>query len=256
MSKELLFLAVLPSILLGYYIYKNDKMGKESSKLLLKLFLGGIGSAFLTIIFGQILCDLFPILDTDNSTNYIELFVAIFFGVALLEEFFKWIMLKTYTWKNKEFNHIYDAIVYAVFVSLGFATFENILYVSTGGLSVAILRAIVSVPGHAFNGVSMGYHYGISKQAQFNSNKVLSNRHLAYSLIMPTILHGVFDYLLMANTNITLIIYITFIVFLYISSFAKVRQLAKISFNFNDKYCSYCGVKGNGEYCVNCGNKL
>ena len=46
----------------------------------------------------------------------------------IIEEVSKYIMLKKISWKSNDFRYIYDGIVYAVFVSLGFATIENIIY--------------------------------------------------------------------------------------------------------------------------------
>ena len=44
---RLLPIAILPSIILGSYIYFKDKKEKESPKLLLKLFLSGILAALV-----------------------------------------------------------------------------------------------------------------------------------------------------------------------------------------------------------------
>lgn len=67
------------------------------------------------------------------------------------------------TWRNPNFNYRFDGIVYAVFVSLGFAAFENIQYVLHYGLSVALPRAIFAVPGHMSFAVFMGLFYGRAK---------------------------------------------------------------------------------------------
>ena len=85
-----------------------------------------------------------------------------FIGIALVEEGLKlWVLLRL-TKNNREFNSIFDGIVYAVFVSLGFAAFENVLYVLQYGFSNALMRAVTSVPGHTFFGVMMGYYYSFS----------------------------------------------------------------------------------------------
>ena len=83
-----------------------------------------------------------------------------------MEEGGKYFVLKHKTWRHPAFNYTFDAVVYAVTAALGFAVAENILYVMDGGVGVALLRAAVAVPGHAFDGVFMGYYYGIAKTAQ------------------------------------------------------------------------------------------
>lgn len=61
-----------------------------------------------------------------------------FLVVAVVEEGTKFFFLHQKTWHSPYFNYRYDAIVYAVFVSLGFAAFENVKYIFNYGLSVAL----------------------------------------------------------------------------------------------------------------------
>lgn len=277
----LLFLSILPSIALGVMIYKKDIVEKESPGLLFKLFLGGaIGSVILTLLLSTVLEPIIPDLE-DSNNNFIYLAINTFFKVALVEEFSKWIFLKKITWKNKEFNYIYDAIVYAVFVALGFATIENIIYVlgSEGGISIAILRAILSVPGHAFDGVFMGYYYGLAKQAKINDNIKLFKRNMIFSLLIPVVFHFIFDYLLLSENSILLILYLVFIILLYINAFKRINKLSNIterldknddinnnSYNIveatyqtntiNHRYCTNCGNLVYGNFCSICGKKV
>ena len=80
--------------------------------------------------------------------------------VALTEEA-KFIALRYYAFRNKNFNEPFDGIIYAVYISMGFA-FVNILYVSQGGMQVAILRTFTAVPAHAMFAVMMGYYAGLA----------------------------------------------------------------------------------------------
>ena len=155
----LLILSVLPAVVLGIIIYKNDKLEKEPSGLLAKLFMGGIGAIGLTTLISFIGVYILGIPEEFIGLPIWALALYSYLFIALTEEFSKWFFVKTITWNNKEFNHIYDAIVYSVFVSLGFATLENIMYVFEGGIGTALLRAVLSVPGHVFFGVFMGYYY-------------------------------------------------------------------------------------------------
>ena len=88
-----------------------------------------------------------------------------YFGVvAFSEEGAKYFLLKRRTWNSAAFNCQFDGVVYAVFVSLGFALWENISYVLMYGLSTALVRAVTAVPGHACFGVFMGVWYGLAKR--------------------------------------------------------------------------------------------
>ena len=66
-----------------------------------------------------------------------------YFGiVAFSEEGAKYFLLRRRTWHSAAFNCQFDGVVYAVFVALGFALWENISYVLMYGLSTALVRAI------------------------------------------------------------------------------------------------------------------
>ncbi len=256
MNRNLLIvLAVLPSIVLGIYIYIKDKMGKEPIKLLLKLLFGGVCAIALTLIISEIVGRIIPVFNTGHFKNEFELFLHVFFGIALVEEFSKWYNLKKISWENPEFNHVYDAIVYAVFVTLGFATIENILYVIRyDSLSTAIMRSVVSVPGHVFDAVLMGAFYGEAKQAQLKKNNAAMKFNLAFSLIVPTFAHGFFDYLLFLDTNNATIIFFSLVAFLYVVSFIVVNQISKVKHNFVALTCPRCGsVKEDSRFCTKCG---
>ena len=238
--------------------------------------MGGIGAVILTILISSFLNPILPEVNEGISTKYLYIAVNTFFKVALVEEYCKWFFLKKITWTNKNFNYIYDAIVYAVFVSLGFATIENVLYVFSkdGGISVAILRAVLSVPAHAFNGVFMGYYYGMAKQAQINNNFKLTKKNLLLSLLIPIVSHFIFDYLLLVSNLILLVIYLVFVILLYINAFKRINQFSKITdslegtnnievldINQNNntskpRYCSNCGSMVNSNFCSICGKKV
>ncbi|MBQ8659337.1 MAG: PrsW family intramembrane metalloprotease [Bacilli bacterium] len=252
----LLVLSVLPSIILGWYIYKNDRLEKEPTPLLIKLLLGGLGSVILTLIISGILQAFVPALEDYSNYNAVGIFFYSLLFVGLTEEFCKWIFLKSMTWKNKAFGHIYDAIVYAVFVSLGFATIENILYVFSGGLSVAILRAIFSVPGHTFFGVFMGYFYGLAKKHEIINDKKKKAKYLILSIIVPALLHGIFDFCLFVGDLKAVVIYLIFVIGLYIYAFKTVKKISNINARLYNTFCSNCGTKVSSNYCPNCGNRI
>ena len=250
-----LILAVLPSIVLGWFIWKKDKVEKEPFALLVGLFFSGIGSVIVTLIL-SIFVYLLPMCNPSTGTNLFELFFGVFIGIALVEEFSKWIFVRLITWKNKAFTHIYDAVVYAVFVSLGFATLENILYVIDGGISLAIMRAILSVPMHVFCGVFMGYYYGLAKQSEIYNRKELVGRNILLSLLVPVLLHGFFDYCLITGEPLLLIVFFIFVILMYIFAFRRIFILSKVKVALRPGYCAKCGAKAEGNFCMNCGNKL
>ena len=225
----LLFLSILPVYLLANYIYKND-FDKEPTKLIVKLFACGFGSAALTLfISGKILSPLIPMFNADTTElNIIELIPYTFLGVALVEEFCKWIFVYFITYKNKAFNHAYDAIVYAVLVSLGFACIENIMYVLLNyDITIAVTRALLAVPGHACDAVFMGYFLALAKISDKHENARLSNKNKVLSLLVPVILHGLYDYFLFASPHIPFftLVFFGFVIYMFNRAIGTVKRM-------------------------------
>lgn len=226
----LMLLSIIPSIILGLIVYNNDRVEKEPLKMIAGLFVGGISVVAFVLCINLVMESYLPFFSKDvEKLSDIELFISMLFGVALIEEGGKWLIFKKLAWNNKEFNYLYDAIVYSVFISLGFATVENMLYVLDGGLWVAIIRSICSVPGHVFFAIYMGYYFGLAKQAQINNKKKLKNNKLIKSLLIPTLLHTFFNYFLFSNNKCVMLMYVLFIILLYIKSFKRIKTLGSIS---------------------------
>jgi len=137
-----------------------------------------------------------------------------------VEEGFKFLVFLLLVWNNKEFNEKFDGIVYAVFISLGFAGVENILYVS-GDITIGLSRALTAVPAHALFGVTMGYYYGLARFYPMERG-----RYLKKALFWPVLLHGFYDFCLMSGHPLLLLLFIPFIVYLWISGFRKMKDLS------------------------------
>lgn len=168
---------------------------------------------------------LFGVNDSNITVSgYTDIFILSFIIIAVIEEGYKFLILMISSWKNKEFDYKYDAIVYSVFISLGFAAFENIRYVETAGLSVALWRGIISVPAHAFYAITSGYFLGLAKECKKNKEKSKKYLYLILSLLVPVILHGIFDFLLLTENNLLFGIFISFITLLYIVSFITIKN--------------------------------
>ena len=218
---KLFSLALLPAVILLRYVYRMDTIEKEPTALLLRLFLFGCLSALPASIlegFGERYVALF---DTVFSARLFEAFVV----VAVSEEGCKYFFLRR-MWNHPAFDYRFDAIVYAVAVSLGFAALENILYVFRYGISTGILRAVTSVPGHCFFGVFMGYWFGRAKYAAcYGLPGSRTQRLLAFAV--PALLHGFYDFCcFMGDTWYYLAL---FYVFLCIFFTVSIRYIKKAS---------------------------
>lgn len=226
---KLLLIAIMPSIILGYYVYIKDKEEKESLILLTKLFISGILACFLSILLTYVLnfltnIDIFEI----NYHSIKEVLIHAFITVALIEETSKWFFTYFLTKNNKEYNYSFDIIIYASFVSLGFATFENVLYIlASNRLDVAIIRSFTTVPGHLFFAVFMGYFLLKAKAITNQKHHLKVHLYKILSIIIPTLLHGFFDFCIMIKSINLILIFIFFLALLYLSSYFFVETLSE-----------------------------
>ena len=119
--------------------------------------------------------------------------------------------------------------MYAVFVSLGFAAVENVLYVTGSGFSTGISRAITAVPAHAIFGVTMGFYFGM---ARFFERERMQFK--AKALLYPILLHGIYDFILFTGMEWLTVVFIGFLVFLYFSGLKRIKKLSDQSFYKTD----------------------
>ncbi len=247
--------ALLPALVLCIYVYKKDRVEKEPVSLLLKLLLLGAASCFVAAVLEEVVIDwidaLFAgdmivtdegVLALPKMSYYLYNFLYYFIGVALIEELVKWVILYLTTRNDKEFNCLFDGMIYAIFVSLGFAALENVLYALQFGWSTTIMRAFLSVPGHMFFGVMMGYQYSswriltdtkkeekLLKEKGLISQDILEfspGKSMAYSLLIPVLGHGFYDFCCAVNTTLATVAFYVFIAFLYIQCFGTIKKLS------------------------------
>jgi len=185
---NLLLIAIAPVLVIIFYIYLKDKYEKEPKRLLLYTFLLG---AFLSVIITTILYVFFDyFLPIPDDQIIWQQFIKAFLIVAFVEEFSKYVIVRYYAQPKEAFNEPFDGIVYSVMVSMGFAALENIMYVSSGGMHVGVVRAFTAIPAHATFAVLMGYYVGMAK---FSNNKFILN---LTGLALAMLFHGAYDFFL------------------------------------------------------------
>lgn len=210
--------AATAPVLIGlFYIFIRDKYEKEPWQMLLWGLLFGIFSTFVIYGMGLWVEDIFPLADLP--------FAAAFLQAALVEESVKLLFLLALLAKNTQYNEPFDAIVYAVFISLGFAWIENIVYVTHplwGGMGTALARAVVSIPGHGLYAVQMGYWLAEAKFAERKMGWILA-------FLVPYLYHGWYNYLLLSESRASRIFLTLLMGLLAISSLCHMARLLKKS---------------------------
>ncbi|MBR3438246.1 MAG: PrsW family intramembrane metalloprotease [Clostridia bacterium] len=215
--------AVIPALFLMLRAYRSDKLEKESGAVLWSLTKAGVFSSLIALVEERVLCF---VLDRTVSKESFLYNIILYFGiVAFAEESSKYLMLRRRSWRSREFNCQYDGVIYAVFVSLGFALWENISYVMTYGVGTAIVRAVTAIPGHACFGVFMGVFYGFAKRFERSGDSSLSRFCRWLAVIIPALLHGAYDYIATSQTGN--LYFLCFVVALFVVSYILVGKMSK-----------------------------
>jgi len=109
-------------------------------------------------------------------------------------------------------------------VSLGFAAFENIMYVFSYGLSVAPTRALLAIPAHMGFAVFMGTFYGRAKAAEAEGRYGGKTGNILFGYFAAVFLHGFYDASAMLQTDEATVVFMLFVVVMYVIVFNLIRH--------------------------------
>lgn len=179
--------AIAPGIAILCYFYLRDNLQPEPISMVIRSFIFGILLVFPIMMLQYVI---------HNEWELNHPWFQAIISSALIEEFFKWLVVYHTAYRHVEFDEPYDGIVYGVAVSLGFATLENIFYLYLNGMDVAIWRAFLPVSSHALFGVWMGFYMGIGKFTLHSGKKIFM---LVISLALPILLHGFYNLILLSS---------------------------------------------------------
>lgn len=219
MKLNLLILSISPTIAFIIWCYLKDKYDKEPIIVLCKFFILG---AFISVI--AIIVEDF-LIDINKYSGYYNLLYMSFIVAALTEEGLKALVLIPNLLREKNFNEKLDGIVYSIFLSLGFATVENIIYIffeeSKTAFEVGMARAIISVPAHIMFAITMGYY--ISKY-KFSNKSIKKREYMFMAILVPILLHGIFDFIAMIKYKFSFIVFFIYIIFLWKTNLDKMDE--------------------------------
>ena len=228
-SVILIAAAVIPAVALLYYVYRADTVEKEPPLLLLRLALLGILSTAAAKLLEY--AGVFILNAVFRRESFLYLALLYFGVVGFAEEGSKYALLKLATWNSPHFNCRFDGVVYSVFVSLGFALWENIGYVLANGFGTALIRALTAVPGHACFGVFMGCWYSQARWLENRGDAAAAHSMRVLTVVLPALLHGAYDVLASATPRISPWYFVLFVVAMFLVTVRLVYRLSR-----NDEY--------------------
>lgn len=274
-SIEIALIAVLPAIILCAYVFFKDRAEKEPIGLLAALFGAGalvyVPSAFVERLILNVIDKGFKssmtispegrVIFESTQSEIFHLVLCAFLGFSLIRICFQWLVLFLITHKNKNFNYLFDGVVYSVFVSLGFAVAENVHFLMQNDIELFLPKLITSVASQLFIGIIIGYYYTMWHM-RFNANKIenvlkekgtvkkdnirSSALWLVAGIIIPFITSGVYSLTGAINSNIMQTIFYTVVFTIFGISFVAIEQLASKDGSYG-KYLYKIIAKGHPE---------
>lgn len=175
--------AVVPITAVVLLFWRTDRTSREPLGLVFRTFLLGATFAVIAAL-------------VNTQLGWLPGPIKYLFVVGPGEEIVKLFAVYVFVFRHKEFDHPIDGLFYGVAAGAGFAALENIMYVFnagfTGGLSAAwttaIVRALISTPGHAIWTGFAGYYLGLAKFQPENAKTLVIK-----GLMIVAFVHGMFD---------------------------------------------------------------
>ncbi|GIO06916.1 protease PrsW [Brevibacillus reuszeri] len=208
--------AIAPGIAILSYFYLRDSFEPEPISMVIRSFVFGMLLVIPIMVLQYIM---------QNEWDWRGGLVADVVQSAVVEEFFKWMVIFFTAYKHVEFDEPYDGIVYAVAVSLGFATLENLFYLIINGLNIAFWRALLPVSSHALFAVWMGYYLG---RAKFSNSRKQERTFLWLSIGLPIGLHALYNAIFLSIQN-WIVVIVPFMLLLWWQGLKKVQRAHEYS---------------------------
>ncbi|MEF8855699.1 MAG: PrsW family intramembrane metalloprotease [Haloarculaceae archaeon] len=194
--------SILPAVALAGYFWLGDPTMREPlPTLALTFVLGVVLATIAAVVNTAVFSVVVDLVATDLAVTVVA--VALFFlVVGPVEETVKWLGVRLYAYRTAEFDAVVDGVVYGAIAGLGFATIENVVYISqgylgpagtglpgglTGAVEVATSRAFVG-PGHVIFSAWAGFYLGLAK---FNPTR--RGPIVVKGLLIATVLHATYN---------------------------------------------------------------
>ena len=221
-------------ILLAYVRYIDRSKPEPWSKIILGLALG-VGAVFLTeLLLTFVLKPLstLSLFDVFFENRNINSVYRSFYLAAIPEETAKLLLLWLLLRFNKDYDEILDGIVYSVCVGLGFAGYENIMFLlnnDSSWQSLSVIRCIFAVPGHYLFAVCMGFYYSL---VHFHIANYREYRILVW--LLPVVTHGIYDFICVFSSgkaSMLTTVYVLLMVFsilMHRASYLRIQKLQRL----------------------------
>lgn len=198
-SIAVMAVSAAPALAFLLLILRMDRQEPEPLGLVLRVMALGAASAIVAALVELALggVSLF------HAPGLLGAAASSFIQIAPVEELCKLGVVLLFVWQNAQFNEENDGIVYVGSSAIGFALFENILYVAQKGIGAGLLRAFSSIPLHVFAGIILGLYVGRAKFASDDGSRTIL---IVKGFVLVWFFHGLYDTFAQSGNALTLLL--------------------------------------------------
>lgn len=197
-----LLLTFVPPILWLLFYLRQDRH-PEPKLLLLLTFVGGMVSVVVAVVGECLFAQLLNGGSCTEGINYAGRNVfTLFFGIAFIEEYVKYLVVKFLVLRRADFDEPVDAMIYLVTAALGFASVENALFIfplfhenMLLSLEVTTNRFLGANLLHALSSAIVGFFLA---RAWFSPRR---HHFIGIGIVIAALLHALFNYLILMRDN-------------------------------------------------------
>ena len=122
--------------------------------------------------------------------------------IAPIEETMKFLLITFFLFKRKRVTRVIDGLNIGIMVGLGFGLVENLYMLNrfltpdylNEDFGLFLLVRFFATGAHTFFAGTMGYFLGLAQ-----SNRLFSERFFVLSIVLPILLHGLFNFFIFAH---------------------------------------------------------
>lgn len=192
-----ILLTFLPPVLWLLFYLREDRH-PEPKRLLVLIFIGGMASAIFAVVAELLVLGRDGIVSL--NAGFLKQAVFSFLVIGVIEEYAKYLPVKFFMLKSKDFDEPVDAMIYMMTSALGFAALENMIFILPlfqqsflSGFEVTASRFLGANLLHALASGTVGFFLA---RAFFSPYR---HHFTGLGIIVAAILHAGFNYLILVR---------------------------------------------------------
>lgn len=205
---------VLPALAWLWFWRREDSEHPEPRRLIALAFFAGMVTVAVVIPIQKIAATYIQS-SSDLFIGILALNTVIFTVWSIIEEVFKFIAASVTVLRRKEDNEPIDPVIYMVTVALGFAAAENTLFLLSPLAGDSLLQTVMTgnlrfvgaTLLHVLSSAVIGAAIGLSFYKKWH----VRARYVAVGVILASILHASFNFLILHTADESLLRTFTFV---------------------------------------------